>query len=154
MMPALSTRDLYVLANVKNEREMQPPAEMPAATGLDAATVMQVLRTISGEILTDRLVETLMRTAIQHAGVERGVLLVRRAEEARVEAEATMRRGAIVVRRFDMLPERSDLPDTVVRFVLRTQQPVLLNDASTPNLLSTDPHVAEHRVRSLLCLPL
>ncbi|HVG36940.1 MAG TPA: GAF domain-containing protein, partial [Thermoplasmata archaeon] len=112
------------------------------------------MRTISGEILTDKLVETLMRTAIQHADVERGVLIVRRAEEARVEAEATMRRGAIVVRRLDTLPERSDLPDTVVRYVLRTHETVLLDDASSPNPFSTDPHVAEHRVRSLLCLPL
>src|SRR6267142_644167 len=154
MTTALSTRDLFVLANVRHEPDREPPAGRPAATGLDAATVIQALRTISGEILTDKLVETLMRTAIQHAGVERGVLIVRRAEEARVEAEATMRRGAIVVRRLDTLPERSDLPDTVVRYVLRTHETVLLDDASTPNPFSTDPHVAEHRVRSLLCLPL
>src|SRR6267142_6395680 len=154
MTTALSTRDLFVLANVRHEPDREPPAGRPAATGLDAATVIQALRTISGEILTDKLVETLMRTAIQHAGVERGVLIVRRAEEAGVEAEAPMRRGAIVVRRLDTLPERSDLPDTVVRYVLRTHETVLLDDASTPNPFSTDPHVAEHRVRSLLCLPL
>ena len=154
MTTALSTKNLFVLANVRHEPDRQAPAGRPAATGFDAATVIQALRTISGEILTDKLVETLMRTAIQHAGVERGVLLVRRAEEARVEGEATMRRGAIVVRRLDTPPERSNLPDTVVSYVLRTHQPVLLNDASTPNPLSTDPHVAEHRVRALLCLPL
>src|SRR5882724_6587407 len=154
MTTALSTRDLFVLANVRHEPDREPPAGRPVATGLDAATVIQALRTISGEILTDKLVETLMRTAIQHAGVERGVLIVRRAEEARVEAEATMRRGAIVVRRLDTFPERSDLPDTVVRYVLRTHETVLLDDASSPNPFSTDPHVAEHRVRSLLCLPL
>src|SRR5437879_2689603 len=72
----------------------------------------------------------------------------------RVEAGATMRPGATVVRRLDTLPERSDLPDTVVRYVLRTHETVLLDDAHSPNPFSTDPHVAEHRVRSLLCLPL
>src|SRR4029453_4971063 len=69
-------------------------ARRPAAAGFDAATGTEALRTISAEILIDKLGETLMRTAIQHTGVERGVLIVRRAEEARVEAEATMRRGA------------------------------------------------------------
>src|SRR6266853_1911475 len=129
MTTELSSRDFevfsnhseFVLSNVRHEPDKQPPAGRPAATGLDAATVIQALRTISGEILTDKLVETLMRTAIQHAGVERGVLIVRRAEEALVEAEATTRQGAIVVRRLDTVPERSDLPETLVRSVLRTQ---------------------------------
>src|SRR6266850_6002183 len=162
MTTALSSRDFevfsnhseFVLSNVRREPDRQPPPGTPAATGRDVATMIQALRTISAEILTDKLVETLMVTAVQHAGAERGVLIVRRAEEARVEAEAAMRRGAIVARRLDTLPERPDLPDTVVRHVLRTQEPVMLDDASTPNPFSTDPYVAEHRVRSLLCLPL
>jgi PAS domain S-box-containing protein len=161
MIPALLTKDFPVfsshsefgLANVRHEPDRQP-AGRPTATGLDAATVIQALRTISGELLTDKLVETLMRTAIQHAGVERGVLIVRRAEKARIEAEATMRRGAIVARRLDTLPDPSSLPETIVQYVLRTQEPVMLDDTSTPNPFSTDPYVAQHRVRSLLCLPL
>ena len=127
--------------------------EQPAATGLDA-TVIQVLRTISAEILTDKLVEMLMRTAVEHAGVERGLLVVRRAEEVRVEAEAATQRGAIVVRRLDTLPESSHLPETVVRYVLQTQETVMLGDASVPNRFSDDPYLDNHRVRSLLCLPL
>src|SRR5215470_17863551 len=113
-------------------------AKKPAATGLDI----------------DELVETLMRTAIQHTGVERGVLLVRRAEEARVEAEATIRRGALVARRLDTLPDPSSLPETIVKYVLRTQETVMLEDASAPNPFSADAYLAEHRIRSLLCLPL
>src|SRR5262245_41190081 len=162
MTTPLSTKDLdvfsnyseFVLANVRHEPDRQPSAGRPAATGVDAATVTQALRAISGELLTDKLVETLMRAVIQHAGVERGVLIVRRGEEARVEAEATMRRGAIVARRLDTLPDPSNLPETIVNYVLQTQEPVRLDDASTPNPFSTDPYVAERRVRSLLCLPL
>jgi PAS domain S-box-containing protein len=144
----------FVLSHLEHEPHRQPAPRMGEAAGLDVATVIQALRDISVEIRTDKLVETLMVTAVQHAGVERGLLIVRRAQKARVEAEATLRRGAIVVRRLDTLPERSNLPDTVVRYVLRTQEPVVLNDASVPNPFSTDAYVAEHRVRSLLCLPL
>jgi PAS domain S-box-containing protein len=149
-----SNHSELVLANVRHKPDRQPPAGRPAATGLDAATVIQALRAISGELLTDKLVETLMRTAMQHAGVERGVLIVPRAEAARVEAEATMRRAAIVARCLDTLLDPSSLPETIVKYVLRTQEPVVLDDASTPNPFSTDPYVAERRVRSLLCLPL
>jgi GAF domain-containing protein len=59
-----------------------------------------------------------------------------------------------VVRRLDTLPRPSDLPDTVLRYVLRTQEPVLLDDAGAPNPFSADPYMIEHRVFPLLCLPL
>jgi len=162
MTTSLSAKDFdvfpkhseFVLADVRHEPDRQPPAGSPAATGIDAATVIQAVRAISGELLTDKLVETLMRTSIQHAGVERGVLIVRRAEGARVEAEAAAQRGAIVVRRLDTLPDPSSLPETIVKFVLRTQEPIVLDDASAPNQFSSDAYLAEHRIRSLLCLPL
>src|SRR5439155_1735318 len=73
---------------------------------------------------------------------------------ARVEAEATMRRGAIVARRLDTTPDPSSLPETIVKYVLRTQETVMLDDASAPNPFSADAYLAEHRIRSLLCLPL
>src|SRR5437870_3377040 len=144
-----------VLARL-NHQGNRPPTrrERPAATGVDVATVIHALRTISGEIQIDKLVETLMVTAVQHAGVERGLLIVRRAEETRVEAEAATQRGAIVARRLDALPHPSSLPETIVKYVLRTQETVVLDDASAPNPFSTDAYLVEHRIRSLLCLPL
>src|SRR5262245_6217516 len=154
MTTAVSSNDSQVLSHIGHDLDRQPPAGTPAATGIDATTTIRALRTLSTEVLTDKLVETLMVTAVQHAGVERGVLIVRRAEDARVEAEATTRRHAIVVQHLDTLAEQSDLPETLVRYVLRTQETVLLDDASIPNPFSTDPYVADHRVRSLLCLAL
>src|SRR5262249_56513420 len=82
MTTALSSRTFEVisghsefgLSQVRHELDRQPPPERSAATGLDTATMIQAFRTISAEILTDRLVETLMVTAVLHAGVERGVL--------------------------------------------------------------------------------
>jgi PAS domain S-box-containing protein len=157
MTTVLSTKDFAVFSNHSEfvfEPDRQPPAGRSAAAGLDAATVIQALRTISAEILTDKLVETLMVTAVQQAGVERGLLIVQRAEEARVEAEAAVQRGAIVARRLDTLPDPSSLPETIVNYVLRVQEPVMLDDACAPNPFSADAYLAEHRIRSLLCLPL
>ncbi|HYR50789.1 MAG TPA: GAF domain-containing protein, partial [Candidatus Eisenbacteria bacterium] len=145
----------FFLSRLKHPAD-GPPTRLgrPAATGVDAATVIHALRTISAEILIDKLVETLMVTAVQQAGVERGLLIVRRAEEARVEAEAATQRGAIVARRLDTLPDPSSLPETIVNYVLRTQEPVMLDDASAPNPFSADAYLTERRIRSLLCLPL
>src|SRR6185369_1174615 len=42
---------------------------------LDLATVMKVSEALSGEIVLEKLIDTLMRTAIEHAGAERGLLI-------------------------------------------------------------------------------
>ena len=41
---------------------------------LDLATVIKVSQAVSGEIVLEKLIDTLMRTAIEHAGAERGLL--------------------------------------------------------------------------------
>jgi PAS domain S-box-containing protein len=40
------------------------------------------------------------------------------------------------------------------RYVMRTHESVILDDASKPNTFSADPYILQHRVRSTLCLPL
>ena len=48
----------------------------------------------------------------------------------------------------------SDLPDSLLHYVIRTQESVILDDASTQNLFSQDEYVRQRRPRSVLCLPL
>jgi len=50
--------------------------------------------------------------------------------------------------------EPSDLPQNVLKLVLRTHEALIINDAAVPNPFSADEYVAAHGVRSLLCLPL
>ena len=64
---------------------------------LDLATVIRVSEAVSGEIEQEKLIDKLMRTAIEHAGAERGVLILVRDGEPRVEAEAIAGRDGIEV---------------------------------------------------------
>src|SRR5215510_8976667 len=151
---AFSGHSGFVLSQVRHKPDRQLPAGISAATGPDAATMIQALRAVSTELLTDKLVETLMATVLQHAGAERGLLILHRGDEARVEAEATTQQDAIVVRLRGTPAESSDLPETVLAVVLRTRQALMINDAAVSSTFSADDYVAAHRVRSLLCLPL
>ena len=56
---------------------------------LDLATVLKISQAVSGEIVLEKLIDTLLRTAIEHAGAERGLLIVPRGTELRIQAEAT-----------------------------------------------------------------
>lgn len=121
---------------------------------LDLATVIQVSQAISSEIAVDRLVDTIMHLAIEHAGAERGLLILPRGAEFRIEADAVTRSDTVDVLQQSSAVTGDRLPVSVFQYVLRTQEPLLITDATMETAFSSDPYLIEHGSRSLLCLPL
>ncbi|MGH8139279.1 MAG: trifunctional serine/threonine-protein kinase/ATP-binding protein/sensor histidine kinase [Steroidobacteraceae bacterium] len=121
---------------------------------LDLATVVKVSEAVSGEIVLEKLIDTLMRTAIEHAGAERGLLILPRGDEYRIEAEVTTRGNQVTVdlRQASVTP--ASLPESVFRYVLRTKESVLLQDASGRSPFAADDYIRKHHARSVLCLPI
>ena len=121
---------------------------------LDLATVIKVSEAVSGEIVLEKLIDTLMRTAIEHAGAERGLLILPRGNTYQIEAEATTSSSKIKVELRRTSVTAADLPESVLRYVLRTRESIMLHDASGQSSFSADDYVREHRARSVLCLPI
>jgi predicted ATPase/transcriptional regulator with GAF, ATPase, and Fis domain len=121
---------------------------------LDLATVIKVSEAVSGEIVLEKLIDTLMRAAIEHAGAERGLLILPRGADYRVEAEATIGSDDVNVVLRQAIVTAADLPSSVFQYVVRTKESVLLQDACGQNIFATDEYIREHHPRSLLCLPL
>jgi PAS domain S-box-containing protein len=94
-----------------------------------------------------------MRTAIEHAGAERGVLILPRGNQLWAEAEATAG-GQTAVRLGPASVAAATVPESIVRYVARTQESVILDDAFVQNPFSTDNYIQRHHARSILCLPL
>src|SRR6266436_940033 len=95
-----------------------------------------------------------MMIALEHAGAERGLLILSHGEELRIAAEARTGRDGVDVQLQDGLVTPSDMPDSLLRYVIRTRESVILDDAWTQNLFSQDEYVRQRRPRSALCLPL
>jgi PAS domain S-box-containing protein len=125
-----------------------------AVEHLDLATVMKVSQAVSGEIVPEKLIETLMRTAIEQAGAERGLLIIPRGSEPRIEAQATTGGDTVVVQLRDQPVTAAVLPESVLHYVLRTRESVILDDATAQPPFSADPYIREHQARSILCVPL
>ncbi len=121
---------------------------------LDLATVLKVSQAVSGEMILDRLLERVMRAAIEHAGAERGLLIARRGDELQIQAQATASGADVTVNLRDSDHADTALPQSLVRYVMRTRDTVILEDAASENLFSADPYLVRHRARSILCLPL
>jgi PAS domain S-box-containing protein len=136
------------------------PAPGPARTigtpveHLDLATVIRVSQAVSGEIVLEKMLDMLMRTAIEQAGAERGLLILARVAGPRIEAEAVTGGDAVIVHMRNEAVNPGVLPASVLHYVLRTQQGVILDDAATQPAFAADPYIREHQARSILCLPL
>ena len=139
----------------QDERAPGPAATIGAPVEhLDLATVMKVSQAVSGEIVLEKMLDTLMRTALQQAGAERGLLILPRGAGQRIEAEATTSGDTVVVRLCDEAVAGTALPEGVLHYVLRTREGVILDDAAAETAFSADPYIRQHGARSILCLPL
>ena len=121
---------------------------------LDLATVIKVSQAVSGEIVLDKLIEALMRTAIEQAGAARGLLILSRGPENRIAAEATTVGDTVLVELRDEPLAPAALPESVLHYVVRTGESVILDDASGKNSFAGDQYFTQHHARSILCLPL
>ena len=119
---------------------------------LDLATVLKISQAVSGEIVLEKLIDTLLRTAIEHAGAERGLLIAPRGTELRIQAEATA--GSVTLELRDVPISSVELPETVIQYAARTQDSLMLDDASARGSFSNDEYIRRTHARSILCLPL
>src|SRR5262249_8324131 len=116
--------------------------------------VIKASQAASGEIVLEKLIETLMVTALEHAGAERGLLILSRKEGYRIEAEATTIRDKVAVRLRRTPASSIELPTSILHYAIRTQQSVILDDALLPNPFSNDEYIRRKGSRSISCLPL
>ena len=129
------------------------PSERPAEH-LDLAAAIKVSQAVTGEIVLERLIDMLIRTAVEQAGAERGLLIRPRGVEQRIEAEATTSGDSVIVQLRDEQAGAAVLPELMLHYVLRTGETVVLDDAAAQSAFGEDPYIRERQTRSILCLPL
>ncbi len=156
-MPSIPVSDVIE----REEWRSLPPswAARPAVTigapveKSEIGAIVQASQAVSSEIDPDKLIETLMRFAVEQTGAERGLLILLPGDAPRIEAEATTSDGrvAVVLRQVPVTP--TELPEQLLHHAIRTRETVILDDVATPSLFSTDAYIQQRQPRSVLCLP-
>ncbi len=103
--------------------------------------------------MLDRLLDNLMRIAIENAGAQRGALMLERDGPLSIAAQRTVE-AENQAESPEPLSGDALLSSAIVQYVVRTGESVLLNDAAAEGLFTTDAYVLRHRPRSVLCAPL
>ncbi|MBV8215741.1 MAG: AAA family ATPase [Verrucomicrobia bacterium] len=159
-----SARDLYfhwgALGKVKQLEQNFPGIREshrfsgPSLEHVDVQALASASQAVSSELDLPKLVETLLAIALKDAGAQRGILLLVRDQEAQIEAEAITGPDSVIVNFRQAPPTPMELPDSLLRYVIRTQESIILDDASAPNQFSPDEYIRKKQARSVLCFPL
>ncbi|MBK9264309.1 MAG: AAA family ATPase [Polyangiaceae bacterium] len=124
-------------------------------TTLDIAAVLRATRSISEEIVLDKLVSTVLRVLLADAGAERGhFILLQHGDpvlvaSGRSDADETPRMTNIPLENCDDI-----LPSSLARLVLRAGEAAIVNDALIDARFAADRYVVRHRPRALACVPI
>jgi len=121
---------------------------------MDAQAVINASQALSSEMNLPSLIERLLRLAVEHAGAQRGLLILLYDDGPYIEAEAKSRHGNVEILIRHERAKLMDLPQSTLQFVLRTHERVLLDDASSRQNPSDDEYIRQNTSRSVLCLPI
>ncbi|MEG4226249.1 AAA family ATPase [Microcoleus sp. N9_B2] len=121
---------------------------------LDIAAVMKASQAISGEIMLDKLLSSLMKILMENAGAQRGYLILLSQGQLFIEAEGKIDDELVTVLQSIPVETCQELSSAIVNYVSRTQESVVLDDAARSGQFTNDAHIRKHQPKSILCVPL
>ena len=131
----------------------------------DLETVLKASHAIASEIDLEQLLETLMKILIENAGAQTGYLLLPtqsptniNQDKWHIEAIKTIEDEQVVIQSIPInspsIDNNLDVPMSLVNYVIRTQEIVILNDATQAGDFQNDPWIVQYQSKSLVCMPL
>ncbi|MEH1861674.1 MAG: AAA family ATPase [Nostoc sp.] len=122
----------------------------------DLTAVMKASQAISSEIELDQLLGSLMQILIENAGAQTGCLLLENDGEWVIEASCELNDGNNIcaTRVLQSMSMANCLPESIIQYVIRTHETVILNNAAREGNFINEPYIQHNQTQSLLCLPL
>jgi len=120
---------------------------------LDVYTFVQAAHALSSELVLGKVLDRLMHLVLENAGAQRGFLLLLQDDALFVEASMTAQPKAIELG-LSLPLESVPLARSVVQYVARTQEPVVLAKATLSDQFAADSYILREKPKSLLALAL
>jgi GAF domain-containing protein/HPt (histidine-containing phosphotransfer) domain-containing protein len=122
---------------------------------LDLGSVLKATQAISGEVKSERLFARLMDAILENAGAEHGCLiLVEEGGALLVRARADLRGAEREVSVRHALEQEPLLCSQMVRYVARSLEPLVIDEATAHPDFGSDEYVQRARTKSVLCMPI
>ncbi|MGK0341793.1 MAG: PAS domain S-box-containing protein, partial [Candidatus Azotimanducaceae bacterium] len=140
---------------------MRPLTEYPASTErlydnfFDLGSVIKASQVLAGEIILETLLEKLMQVALENAGAHSASLVLADGDELYVEI-LSQYNGSNTDHKLNReeISLSKSLPVSVIQYVARTEEDLVLNDATNEDIFTQDAYIMKARPRSILCFPI
>ncbi|MGE5474929.1 MAG: diguanylate cyclase [Ignavibacteriales bacterium] len=121
---------------------------------LDLKTVMKLLQLLSSEIDLARLMKSFLNILIKNVGAQNGFIILQKEDKnLYIEAEYTSNKE-IEILTSERIDNSEKLSKTIVNYVNKTNEQVVLNNALYEGMFTNDPYIVNKKVKSLLCAPI
>lgn len=122
---------------------------------LDLVSVMKASQSISGEIVIEELLKSMMHIVIENAGAQTGYLLQEKKDNWVIEAQGqSSQKEVTVLQSIQVHADNIDIPKvplSILQYVARTKESVVLEDASLDSQYMTDSYIMKNKPKSVLC---
>ncbi|WP_300453001.1 AAA family ATPase [Accumulibacter sp.] len=137
------------LAERRNER----PDKSPTLATLDLQTVLKASQALYRAMGLPELLRRMMTLIIENSGAQQGCLIVERNGDWVVDAAMEAGASHVAIGQSAERVAGSRVSSDVVRYVARTHDPVILDDAAHEGAFCDDTAIRQGQTKSLLCLP-
>lgn len=134
-----------------NRRESNSPT---SGEGLDLLTIMKSAQALSGEIVLEKLLKTIMTLSVESAGAQKGFLILEDRNELVIKAEYAVDTNEVSIHRSFPVETCGQLSHAVINFVSRSHEAVVLGQAFLEGEFVDDAYIAANNIKSLLAAPM
>ena len=131
-----------------------PSRQKTTSIQLDLESVMKASHILSGEIVLSRLLKKMMHLVIENAGATRGLLILEKDGQWMIEAEGFPDVDEVTVMQALPIEESEQVPATLINYISRTRENVVLSDATGEDGFAKDAYIIKKQPKSVLGLPL
>jgi len=124
---------------------------------LDLDTVIKAAQSISESLVFEELTNDLLKIAIENAGAQKGVLLLKSKNDFFIEAVAELTKAPVeegISIPIDSAEAELVLPASVVHYVVRTKKDISLDNALEDDRFSGSEYIVKNKLKSVLCVPI
>lgn len=119
---------------------------------LDMDSVFKASQTISGELVLEKLFKSTLQILLENAGAQKGFLFEDR--EGHIAILAQYDESNQQVNETSAVESEPRYPLSLINTAWRTNEAIVINNASKINPFSSDPYIIKEKPLSVMCVPL
>ncbi|MBF0396587.1 MAG: response regulator, partial [Desulfobacterales bacterium] len=137
-----------------NKMDTTSTLSASTASVLDLFSIIKASQAISGEIVLNKLLISMLSIVMKNAGAQKGFFIIAQNEKLVIHAKGEIEKEISALSSTLSIEESTELCSSIVNYVNRTKENVILHNAKDEGLFKNDPYILEKAPKSILCIPI